>query len=100
VQVDPGGNPTLRQLALVAKEHSVYLRASPLLFLAPTYDPFLLCAVAGSMQELEGGKAYVTSLLFAPDGSIPLRYRKRKPTIAGAVPSLFRRIFILHMYSP
>ncbi len=37
------------------------------------------------MTEVQSGKRYVTSVLLAADGTMAGLYRKRKPTIEGAV---------------
>jgi predicted amidohydrolase len=37
------------------------------------------------MTEIKDGKRYVTSVLLAADGTMAGVYRKRKPTIEGAV---------------
>lgn len=45
-----------------------------------------LCLVAGTMKETSGSdNVYVTAVLFTPEGTIAGHYRKRKPTIEGAV---------------
>ena len=86
-------NSSLQLLADVAKAHAVYI-------CMPSFprsnDGVDACAhhgggvvvgllVAGTMTEVHGGKRYVTSVLFAADGTMAGLYRKRKPTIEGAV---------------
>jgi hypothetical protein len=63
-----------------------------------------LVLVLGTMHEIDGPKVYVTAVLMNPDGSILGSYRKRKPTIEGAVRIVFHLflflfcIFILYFF--
>jgi predicted amidohydrolase len=82
----------LQLLADVAKAHAVYI-CMPFLDLCALATAWMLVLisgvvgllVAGTMTEVQGGKRYVTSVLLAADGTMAGLYRKRKPTIEGAV---------------